>query len=316
MARHVIEAQKGAANGVASLDGSGKVPYAQLPAAGASGFSGYSGSGVSGYSGTVGISGYSGTSGLNGASGLSGFNGDSGYSGISGTSGYTGATGASGYSGSGVSGFSGINGDIGTSGYSGTSGYVGTSGYSGISGDVGTSGYSGTSGDVGTSGYSGISGDVGTSGYSGISGDVGISGYSGTSGVPGGTSGYSGYSGIDQIADATFVVGTQAGDQITVTVQLKDSTGSNLIVRGNVLAYISNDVNGDTIVSSGTFTGIYFNNGLAIPITPGTTKAFMLTSGSNGAVNVIAEDTGTSTMYLIVVLPNGLLKASTAITFA
>lgn len=118
-----------------------------------------------------------------------------------------------------------------------------------------------------------------------------------------------------QSGGATFTIGAENTNAINVAVQLTDGAGAAVAKRTTVYAYLSNDANGDAIVSSGTLTSAAIGtDGLADPVT--TNKSFMITSEADGQFDLTVTDTGTPTMYLIVVLPNGKRVASGAITFA
>lgn len=115
--------------------------------------------------------------------------------------------------------------------------------------------------------------------------------------------------------DADFVVGSEGANKINVGIQLKDVAGADLAVRGSVKAYLSDDANGDSIVATAPSGGAAIGtDGLAIPVVAG--KAFDLVSESDGDIDIDITEAGTKTCYLIVVLPNGKLVASDAITFA
>jgi len=116
-------------------------------------------------------------------------------------------------------------------------------------------------------------------------------------------------------AKSTIAVGAESNDIIKVTVQLKDAANANLDVRASVFAYLSDDANGDSIVATAPSGGwAIATNGLLIPVV--ADKAAQLVSESNGLVDINITETGTKTFYLILVLPDGTLKASGAITFA
>jgi hypothetical protein len=116
--------------------------------------------------------------------------------------------------------------------------------------------------------------------------------------------------------DATIVVGTETGgNTINVAVQLKDANGADLAVRGRVFAYMSNDANGDTIATAAPSGHVAIGtDGLLIPQV--TDKAFDLISEADGDIDVNVVEAGAATWYLILVLPNGKLLPSGAITFA
>lgn len=115
----------------------------------------------------------------------------------------------------------------------------------------------------------------------------------------------------------TLTVGTEGGGgtTINVAIQLKNANSVDLAVRGSVLAYLSNDANGDAIATSAPSGGWAIGtDGLLIPVV--TNKAAQLVSEADGDIDITLTEAGVATWYLILVLPNGLLKASLAITFA
>jgi hypothetical protein len=125
---------------------------------------------------------------------------------------------------------------------------------------------------------------------------------------------------IDQVAsmpvDADFTIGDEDANVINVAVQLNDANGDECAVRRTIYAYLSDDANGDSIVATAPDGGVAIGtDGLADPITAG--KSFMLTSEADGDIDInITHAGGADTFYLILVMPNGALVASAAITFA
>lgn len=115
--------------------------------------------------------------------------------------------------------------------------------------------------------------------------------------------------------DVDIVVGSIAGDVINVTLQLNDADGAALATRASVFAYLSDDANGDSVAGTAPTGGVAVGtDGLAIPLV--ADKAFLLVSEADGDIDLDVEDSGADTWYLIVVLPNGKLVASDAITIA
>lgn len=115
--------------------------------------------------------------------------------------------------------------------------------------------------------------------------------------------------------NATITVGEEAADTINVGIQLKDIAGADLAVRGSVLAYLSDDANGDGITATAPSVGIDIGtDGLSIPIV--ADKCLQLVCESDGDIDLDIGEAAAGTWYLIVVLPNGKLVASAAITFA
>jgi hypothetical protein len=118
------------------------------------------------------------------------------------------------------------------------------------------------------------------------------------------------------VASVGFTIGAEAGgNTINVAMQLKDANGADLAVRSNVFAYLSNDANGDAIATNAPSGGWAIGtDGLLIPVV--TNKAARLTSEADGDIDVTITEAGAYTVYLAVVLPNGKLNVSGAITFA
>lgn len=118
----------------------------------------------------------------------------------------------------------------------------------------------------------------------------------------------------EKLGTPAITVGAQAEDVINVAIQLKDSAGADLAVRGSILAYLSDDANGDSIAASAPSGGVDIGtDGVAIPLVDG--KAFQLVSEADGDIDLDIEESGAATFYLVLVMPDGRLVASEAITF-
>lgn len=126
------------------------------------------------------------------------------------------------------------------------------------------------------------------------------------------------YMGAHDVHEASISVGVEgalASNKIRVLIQLADANWQDLRVRGHIHAYLSNDANGDSIVTTAPTGNVAIGvDGLCMHLI--TDKYFALTSESDGDIDLDIVDSGTPTMYLILVLPGGKLKASGAITFA
>ncbi len=119
----------------------------------------------------------------------------------------------------------------------------------------------------------------------------------------------------EKMGTPSFVIGGEAGNIINVGIQLKDSAGVDLAVRGAITAYLSDDANGDSIAATAPDGGVAIGtDGVAIPIV--ANKALQLVSEADGDIDIDITESGVDTWYLILVMPNGKLVASTAITFA
>jgi len=116
-------------------------------------------------------------------------------------------------------------------------------------------------------------------------------------------------------AEATFVIGAEAANVINVGIQLNDGNAAALAARGSLFAYLSDDANGDSIAGTAPDGGWAIGtDGVLIPVV--ANKAAQLVSESDGDIDIDITESGTDTWYLILVMPNGTLVASEAITFA
>lgn len=119
----------------------------------------------------------------------------------------------------------------------------------------------------------------------------------------------------EKMGAPAFVIGAEAGNAINVAVQLTDSAGADLAVRGSILAYLSDDAAGDSIAATAPDGGVAIGtDGVAIPLVAG--KAFQLVSEADGDIDLNITEAGADTWYLILVMPDGRLVASDAITFS
>ena len=116
------------------------------------------------------------------------------------------------------------------------------------------------------------------------------------------------------LSNAVFTVGTKTGDTIQIGVQLKNRSGSNLSSSMSVRAYLSDSVDGTTIITDAPNGGWDIGNqGLMIPSIEDKFGTFI--TNNTGFFNIDITETGTKTFYLVVILPLGNLKISSAISF-
>jgi hypothetical protein len=108
----------------------------------------------------------------------------------------------------------------------------------------------------------------------------------------------------------TFTVGTELADAITVTGQLKSRSGRVLSSRRAVKWYLSSSSTGAALSSAPS-------GGIAIGATGGpliedvTDVSGFVTTNATGAFSVVVTDSGTSSIYLVIVLPDGTLSIAT-----
>ena len=120
---------------------------------------------------------------------------------------------------------------------------------------------------------------------------------------------------VGELYGATMAVGTIGGDTINVTIQLTDFLGNDLATRANLIAYLSDDANGDSIAGTAPNTSPAIGtDGVLGPLV--TDKVFLLISESDGDIDIDITDSGADTWYLILYMPDGRLVASDAIVIA
>ena len=122
---------------------------------------------------------------------------------------------------------------------------------------------------------------------------------------------------------AEFTIGEEIADAIIVTIQLKGPAGVDLQVRASVLAYLSDDAYGDSVVATEPSGAVAIGtDGLLIPILTGVSASelaktiFQLTSEADGDIDISITEAGAKTLYLVLVMPDGRLVVSDAIIFA
>lgn len=118
------------------------------------------------------------------------------------------------------------------------------------------------------------------------------------------------------IASAAFVIGAEAGNVINVGIDLKDVRGASLGVRTSVLAYFSDDANGDSVVATAPSGAVAIGTDGVLVDIGAAKKNFILHSEADGDIDINITEAGVKTMYLVLVLPNGTHAVSGAITFA
>lgn len=117
------------------------------------------------------------------------------------------------------------------------------------------------------------------------------------------------------VASASIVVGAENANVRAITIQLKDAQGNDLAHRAMVRIAVLADANGDAFVVTGGSTGIAIGaDGALLPIV--AKKLFQAISEADGDIDLTWTDTGTEVAYLAVILPNGRMIISAALTNA
>jgi hypothetical protein len=114
---------------------------------------------------------------------------------------------------------------------------------------------------------------------------------------------------------AAFTIGAESSNTITVGIQLLDRKNKNEIAERVALPfYLSSDANGDTPVAAATSL-VAGTDGTMIETI--SNSVGMLISEADGDIDVVVGDaSGVATYYLNLVMPDGKIVTSGAITFA
>lgn len=112
---------------------------------------------------------------------------------------------------------------------------------------------------------------------------------------------------------ATMTVGAEAADVRAITIQFKHGAGHDLNYRICVPIVVLADANGDAFVGTGGSTGIASGTDGAL-IALVAKKVFLAISEADGDLDLTWTDTGTEAAYLGLVMPDGRLIISSALT--
>lgn len=115
--------------------------------------------------------------------------------------------------------------------------------------------------------------------------------------------------------DATITVGDEVTNARAITIQLKDSSGNDIVSRQMVGIVVLADANGDAFATTGGSTGIAIGTDGAL-LAVVAKKYFIAISEDDGDIDLTWTDTGTEAAYLGVILPSGRMIISDALTNA
>lgn len=115
------------------------------------------------------------------------------------------------------------------------------------------------------------------------------------------------------VTSAVITVGAESTNVRAITIQLKDGAAADLAIRSAVKIGVFADANADAFVATGGSTGIAIGtDGALLPIV--AKKLFLAVSEADGDIDLTWTDTGTEVAYLGVILPNGKIIMSAALT--
>ncbi len=115
--------------------------------------------------------------------------------------------------------------------------------------------------------------------------------------------------------DASFTIGAEATNAITVNVAVKTNRGQAAVAsRRALMCYLSDASTGAGVCATAPATSVVAGtNGKLDAII--TKKVFIATTNASGALDIVITETGAATWYLVMVMPDGRLVVSSAITF-
>lgn len=121
-------------------------------------------------------------------------------------------------------------------------------------------------------------------------------------------------------SDCTLTVGAEVAHPthtINVAGVLKDYLGNAVTVANSLLMYLSDDAAGQTLVTAVlTADAVIGTDGTIVQVETAK-KAWTVTCEANGQFDLtFAKTDGAATVYLNIVLPNGKIATSGAITFS
>jgi len=115
------------------------------------------------------------------------------------------------------------------------------------------------------------------------------------------------------VAGATITVGAEDTNVREITIQLTDAQGNDITTRQAVHIGVFLDANPDAFVTTGGSTGIAIGtDGALLAII--AKKLFLAVSEADGDIDLTWTDTGTEAAYLGVILPDGRIIMSSALT--
>jgi hypothetical protein len=115
------------------------------------------------------------------------------------------------------------------------------------------------------------------------------------------------------LADASITVGAENANVRAITIQLKDALGNDLESVQSVWIGVFLDAGALAFVVTGGSTGIAIGTDGAL-LAVVAKKLFLATCEADGDIDLTWTDTGTEAAYLGVILPNGKIVMSTALT--
>jgi len=118
----------------------------------------------------------------------------------------------------------------------------------------------------------------------------------------------------ERLGTPAFTIGNETTGVRNVAIQLKDSLGADLAVSGVVRGYLAADNAGAALSALDLASVAIGTDGLLIAGAAETD--FVLVSEADGDIDVTIDSNANGTLYLVLIMPDGKLVISGAITFA
>ena len=116
--------------------------------------------------------------------------------------------------------------------------------------------------------------------------------------------------------DVSFTIGAESGNTINVAVQIKqDRTGTAITSRRVLDVYFADANTGAAIIGTAPSGGAAIGTNGAILASIVANKMYRIVSNASGQFDLTITEAGAKTLYMVVVMPNGRLVVSGAITF-
>ena len=116
-------------------------------------------------------------------------------------------------------------------------------------------------------------------------------------------------------SSVSFTVGTESANTINVAMVFKDGVGVTQAVPKAGMWYLSDVATGLTPSTTAPNSGIAVGTNGKITKWTTNLSGFFVTTAA-GLLDLTLSESGTPTFYLVIVMPNGSLSVSGAITFA
>lgn len=118
-----------------------------------------------------------------------------------------------------------------------------------------------------------------------------------------------------RVGGATFSIGAEDTNAITVSVQLLGQSGKELAQRGFVHWFLSDDANGDSLVTTAVSGGVAGGTDGWVS-SDVTGKRGVAVSEADGDIDFVLTHSGAKEVYLVIVDDYGNFNVSGLITFA